>query len=144
MVPNPRRQQSSHPIVADQIDSPERLLTAGEAAKSLGGINPHHAVHTKQGEDSKRVRVPPSQHVQQPEWLDIKALTLYACVSERTIREWIHLPVNPLPAFQVGRKLLFRRSTFDHWLEAHPFKSADAVNVSSIVDDVLIEFRKAS
>jgi len=74
----------------------------------------------------------------------VKALTRYACVSERTIREWVHLPDDPLPASQVGKKLLFRRSTFDRWMEAHPFRPVDSIDVSRIVDDVLIEFRKAS
>ena len=37
----------------------------------------------------------------QLEWLDLKALQLYACVSERTLREWIHRPFNPLPAARV-------------------------------------------
>ncbi|MBV8675038.1 MAG: helix-turn-helix domain-containing protein [Acidobacteriaceae bacterium] len=117
MVPNQRRQRSSQTIVADQNDPADGFLAA---------------------------EVSPSQHVQPPEWLDMKALTRYACVSERTIREWIHLPVSPLPAYQVGRKLLFRRSTFDHWLEAHPFKSADAVDISCIVNDVLIGLGEAS
>ena len=27
-----------------------------------------------------------------PEWLDLKALQRHACVSERTLREWIHRP----------------------------------------------------
>jgi hypothetical protein len=36
-----------------------------------------------------------------PEWLDLKALTGYACVSERTLREWIHRDSNPLPASRV-------------------------------------------
>ena len=47
-----------------------------------------------------------------PEWLDLKALTGHACVSERTLREWIHRPTNPLPATQVG-KILIRRTSFD-------------------------------
>lgn len=85
-----------------------------------------------------------SDQPETPEWLDMKALTRYACVSERTIREWLHLPENPLPASQVGRKLLFRRSTFDRWLEAHAFRPADAIDIGNIVNDVLIEFRKAS
>ncbi len=68
------------------------------------------------------------------EWLDLKALRGYACVSERTLREWIHLPVNPLPACRVGTKLLIRRSTFDHWLQSHQLKPA---NLSAIVDEVL-------
>ena len=34
----------------------------------------------------------------QPEWLDLKALQEYACLSNRTLREWIHRCVDPLPA----------------------------------------------
>ena len=61
----------------------------------------------------------------QPEWLDLKALQRYACVSERTLREWVHRSINPLPAAQVGTKILIRRSAFDHWLENHRLKSLD-------------------
>jgi excisionase family DNA binding protein len=60
---------------------------------------------------------------QMPEWLDLKTLTAYACVSERTVREWIHRPTNPLPATQVGAKILIRRTSFDHWLENHRLMS---------------------
>ena len=70
----------------------------------------------------------------QPEWLDLKALTGYACVSERTIREWIHRPLNPLPASRVGTKILVRRTVFDGWLEAHQVKSVD---VTCIVDEMI-------
>jgi excisionase family DNA binding protein len=70
----------------------------------------------------------------QPEWLDLKALQLYACVSERTLREWVHRPINPLPAARVGAKILVRRSTFDTWLENHRLKSVD---VSCIVDEMV-------
>jgi len=44
MVPNPRRQQSSQAVLADQINSSDRFLTAEEAAEFLGGINPHTLV----------------------------------------------------------------------------------------------------
>jgi hypothetical protein len=47
------------------------------------------------------------------EWMDLKALQQYACISERTIREWIRRPRNPLPAVQVDKKLLVKRSQFD-------------------------------
>jgi excisionase family DNA binding protein len=70
----------------------------------------------------------------QPEWLDLKALQQYACVSERTLREWVHRSINPLPAAQVGTKILVRRSTFDHWLENHKLKSID---VGCIVDELV-------
>lgn len=70
----------------------------------------------------------------QPEWLDLKALRAYACVSERTLRNWMHRSVNPLPAVQVGSKILVRRSTFDRWLENHKLKLLD---VGCIVDDLV-------
>ena len=40
MAPNPRRQERSQGVLADQTNSPDRFLTAEEAAESLGGINP--------------------------------------------------------------------------------------------------------
>ena len=33
-----------------------------------------------------------------PEWMDLKALTQYACVSERTLRDWLHRPIDPTGA----------------------------------------------
>ena len=70
----------------------------------------------------------------QPEWLDLKALTGYACVSERTLRVWIHRPHNPLPAVRVGVKILVRRSAFDSWLESYQVNNVD---VGYIVDELI-------
>ena len=72
----------------------------------------------------------------QSEWLDLKALQQYVSVSERTIRGWIHRPLNPLPSVQVGRKILVRRSTFDRWLDGHQLKPVD---VGCIVDEIMAE-----
>jgi excisionase family DNA binding protein len=77
----------------------------------------------------------------QPEWLDLKALQRYACVSERTLREWVHRSINPLPAAQVGTKILVRRSTFDHWLENHRLKTID---VGCIVDELVAGVKGAN
>ena len=70
----------------------------------------------------------------QPEWMDLKALQGYACVSERTLRERVHRPINPLSAARVGAKILVRRSTFDHWLENHRLKTID---VGCMVDELV-------
>jgi excisionase family DNA binding protein len=70
----------------------------------------------------------------QPEWMDLKALRGYVCISDRTLREWLRRPVDPLPAVRVGAKILIRRSTFDRWLENHQLK---VVDVGSIVDDMV-------
>jgi excisionase family DNA binding protein len=72
----------------------------------------------------------------QAEWLDLRALQRYACVSERTLREWIHRPENPLPASRVGTKILVRRSSLDRWLEAHQVKQVD---VGCMVDEILAD-----
>jgi hypothetical protein len=77
-----------------------------------------------------------------PEWMDLKTVQRYACVSERTVRDWIHRPQNPLPAKQVERgKLLVKRSQFDRWLEAHPYRPDDAIDVGRIVDEVMNDLK---
>lgn len=68
------------------------------------------------------------------EWLDLRALTRYASVSQRTLREWIHRASNPLPAVRVGSKLLVRRSAFDQWLENHRLQPVD---IACIVDQLV-------
>lgn len=68
------------------------------------------------------------------ECLDLKGVQQYACVSERTLREWIHRPVDPLPAVRVGAKILVRRSAFDAWLGAHQVKRID---VDIIVEELV-------
>lgn len=67
------------------------------------------------------------------EWLDLKALTQYASVSERTIREWVHRAADPLPAVRVGA-ILVRRAEFDRWLESHRL---DPINLGCIVEEMV-------
>ena len=74
----------------------------------------------------------------QPEWLDLRALRQYACVSERTLRTWIHRPIDPLPATQVGNKILIRRTAFDGWIETHKVQSVD---IEGIVEDLIAEVK---
>lgn len=69
------------------------------------------------------------------EWLDLRQLTRYAAVSERTLRAWIHDPTNPLPAFQVGSKLLVRRRDFDSYIERHPVTPMHSVD--NMVEEIL-------
>jgi excisionase family DNA binding protein len=78
---------------------------------------------------------------QQLEWMDLKAVQRYASVSERTVREWIHQPINPLPAAQVEKKILIKRSTFDRWLESHPVRSNE-IDIDGLVAEVVNEVRR--
>lgn len=84
-----------------------------------------------------------SQNVAAIEWLDLRGLTMYAAVSERTIREWLHRSLNPLPAVRVGTKILIRRSTFDAWLEKHPLIPANSIDVNEAVNEILAEMAGA-
>ena len=74
------------------------------------------------------------------EWMDLKALTRYAAVSERTLRSWVHSPVDPLPASQVGAKLLVRRVDFDEYLEKHKVQPLASVN--QVVEEILAGMEK--
>jgi excisionase family DNA binding protein len=74
--------------------------------------------------------------MQSKEWLDLKALQGYACVSERTLRDWIHRATNPLPASRVGTKILVRKQAFDTWLENHRLENID---VACMVDKILAD-----
>jgi len=78
-----------------------------------------------------------SERSQHAEWMDLKALRQYACVSERTLREWIHRATNPLPASRVGSKILVRRRSFDAWLEKHHV--ASNFDVDSVIDEIVSE-----
>lgn len=75
------------------------------------------------------------------EWLDLKALTAYASVSERTLRSWIHDPVDPLPASQVGTKIMVRRSTFDEYVERH--RVQPPASVDRVVEEILTGMGKS-
>jgi len=71
------------------------------------------------------------------EWMGLRQVTEYASISERTLRSWIHSPVDPLPAVRVAGKILVRRSELDVWLARHRVKPLAAVDLDAIVKDVL-------
>jgi hypothetical protein len=64
--------------------------------------------------------------------MDLRSITDYADISLRTLSEWIHDPLDPLAASQVGKKILVRRAAFDQYLERHPVKPG-------LVDEILKE-----
>ncbi len=48
-------------------------------------------------------------------WLDLRRLSLYASISTRELREWIHEGIDPLPAYRRGKKLFVNRDEYDVW-----------------------------
>jgi len=69
--------------------------------------------------------------------MDLKTVTEYVCVSDRTIRNWVHRSINPLPAVRVGTKILVRRAVLDKWLESHPLTPGDSIDVEATVREIL-------
>jgi excisionase family DNA binding protein len=71
--------------------------------------------------------------------MDLKTLTEYAAISERTLRDWMHRGSNPLPAVRVGTKILVRRGAFDAWLQKHPLVPAESIDVADTVKEIMSE-----
>ncbi len=71
------------------------------------------------------------------EWLGLRHLAEYSDTSERTLRGWIHSPVDPLPAVRIGGKILVRRHEFNVWLERYRIKPLASEQVNAIVAEVL-------
>ena len=77
--------------------------------------------------------------------MDLRTLQEYADASDRTIRDWIHLPMNPLPASQVaGGKIHVKRARFDIWFESHPYQAIDTIDVDGVANEIINQLRKAA
>ena len=75
------------------------------------------------------------------DYLDLKQLCKLLPLSPRTIRARVHDPVDPLPAFSVGGKLVFKFSEVTAYLEKHRVKPTD---VQQVADEILNKLRKDS
>jgi len=71
------------------------------------------------------------------EWMGLRQVTQYASVSNRTLRAWIHAPIDPLPAVRVAGKHLVRRVELDRWLEKHRVRPCQRIELDTIVRVVL-------
>jgi hypothetical protein len=69
-------------------------------------------------------------------YLSLRALASYSGLSVRKLRDHLADPVNPLPHYQVGGKIVVRQSEFDAWIAA--YRRAGRRDVAAIVDEVLI------
>lgn len=68
-------------------------------------------------------------------YLTLKGLAEYSGIAPRTLRAHVSDLTHPLPAYQVGGRLLFRVSEFDRWIAAR--RRRPRVDVDGIVADVL-------
>ena len=96
-------------------------------ASATNGLDP--TVHSR----------PKDEHGIYREWLGLKQLSRYADVSERTLRSWIHSPVDPLRAVKVCGKVLVRKSDFDAYLQRHRIRTLEDLDVDGIVRNIMRE-----
>lgn len=75
------------------------------------------------------------QPAEQRELLTIKQLVAYSGLSERTLRGYLHRPVQPLPHYRVAKKILIRRSEFDEWLIQFQ-RAANGDEIGRAVDEL--------
>ena len=74
-------------------------------------------------------------------YLSLRALTAYAGLSVRKLRDLLDDPVHPLPCYRVGGKLLVRRSEFDAWMAV--YRERGRVDVDQVVNDTLRELGRS-
>jgi hypothetical protein len=72
-------------------------------------------------------------------FLDLRALSAYSSLSVRKLRDLLEDPERPLPCYQIGGKLLVRRSEFDGWIAA--YRRHGSRDVDAIVTEVLRELQ---
>lgn len=70
-------------------------------------------------------------------WFNLLKASNYSGLSVKSLRRAIDDPMNPLPARLVKRRWLIRQADLDAWIDGHPDRSGDLVDLGKIVDDVV-------
>src|SRR3989442_3053482 len=68
-------------------------------------------------------------------YLTLRALSGYAGLSIRKLRQYLADPTHALPSYRPGGKVLVRRSEFDAWIAA--FRQSGRADLDQIVSDAL-------
>ena len=66
-------------------------------------------------------------------FMDLKEVTQYLPLSERTIRE--HL--NEIPHFRYGKKIIFKRSELNRWMETFRVREPDLDAAMKMAEEML-------
>ena len=70
-------------------------------------------------------------YVDQDRYLDKRQAAEYTGLSTRTLESRL----DEIPHFRVGKKILFKKSELDHWIEQ--FRESSSQDFDAMVDDVL-------
>jgi hypothetical protein len=66
-------------------------------------------------------------------YLPLTELATYSGLSVRTLRDYLHDPVAPLPHFLQGGKIVVRRSEYDDWMQRFRVQEAGA-DVTAVLE----------
>jgi len=73
------------------------------------------------------------------EYLSIAELSKYCGISQRTIRDLLKAPINPIPFYRVGaagRIIRIKKSEFDEWMQSQRSTQENEI------DDLVVEILK--
>lgn len=70
-------------------------------------------------------------------YLDLARLAAYSSLGKSTLKDLIRR--GEIPTYQPSRKVLVKKSEFDHWVSKHKIKAFDRVR--EIVDDIMRKFK---
>jgi len=78
------------------------------------------------------------QTIIEKEYLTVAELSHYCGISQRTLRELLKDPVNPIPFYRVGsagRIVRIKRSEFDEWMLSQ--KNTQVSDIDILVEQIL-------
>ena len=73
-------------------------------------------------------------NVEMDPFLSMNGLAAYSSLSRRTLQNLLSDPLDPLPSYRVGGKLLVRRSEFDAWMGRRRNRKALAASELAAAD----------
>jgi len=79
-----------------------------------------------------------SENKIEKEYLTIAELAKYVSISQRTLRDHLKDPINPIPHFRIGtagRIIRIKKSEFDEWMKSQ--KATQGNEIDAILADVL-------
>ena len=71
------------------------------------------------------------------DYLDLKTLSKRLSLSPRTLRSHIYDPDDPLPAYRIGGKLIFRWEAVQQWVERRAVVTTTAADIERMAAELL-------
>jgi hypothetical protein len=75
-----------------------------------------------------------AEQIETDRYLNLEALSQYSGITIRTLRDYLHDISNPIPSFQIKRKILVKKTDFDSWVEGY---RVDKKRINQIVDEIV-------